>query len=214
MCYYLRVIEDETREEEDSSRASSSCESNASGDELEDEGESDGSVVPQREPRRVKAADLMKDARELFPWKDDQRILAGSLWFALDDGDRGVQMAALLDSLSSFILTGTRGLIYSSGLIHFLAVLGIDPEMRRFRTAKNYSYMLAGVVYCTRVLGAAKLLPAVQNSSETDDNYENFLEMRRKYLADRSLSLMSEIINLLAYSKHIAHNQGNTGNAY
>ncbi|OAG13416.1 hypothetical protein CC77DRAFT_922569, partial [Alternaria alternata] len=102
----------------------------------------------------------MKDARELFPWKDDQRILAGSLWFALDDGDRGVQMAALLDSLSSFILTGTRGLIYSSGLIHFLAVLGIDPEIRRFRTAKNYSYMLAGVVYCTRVLGAAKLLPA------------------------------------------------------
>ena len=123
-------------------------------------------------------------------------------------------MAALLDSLSSFILTGTRGLIYSSGLIHFLAVLGIDPEIRRFRTAKNYLYMLAGVVYCTRVLRAAKLLPAVQNSSETNDNYENFLEMRRKYLADGSLSPMSEMINLLAYGKHIAHNQGNTGNAY
>ena len=115
-------------------------------------------------------------------------------------------MAALLDSLSSFILTGTRGLIYSSGLIHFLAVLGIDPEIRQFRTAKNYSYMLAGVVYCTRVLRAAKLLPAVQNSSETNNNYENFLEMRCKYLANRSLSLISKIINLLAYSKHIAHN--------
>jgi hypothetical protein len=71
VCYYLRVIKDKTREEEDSSRALSSCESNASGDELEDEGKSDGSVVPQREPRRVKAADLIKDACELFPWKDD-----------------------------------------------------------------------------------------------------------------------------------------------
>ena len=132
----------------------------------------------------------------------------------MDDGDQGVQIAALLDSLSLFILTGTRGLIYSSGLIHFLAMLGIDPKIRQFRTAKNYLYMLAGVVYCTQVLRAAKLLPAVQNSSETNDNYENFLEIRCKYLANRSLSLISEIINLLAYSKHIAHNQGNTGNAY
>ena len=67
VCYYLRVIEDETREEEDSSRASSSCESNASRDKLEDKGKSDSSVVLQREPRRVKAADLIKDARKLFP---------------------------------------------------------------------------------------------------------------------------------------------------
>jgi hypothetical protein len=71
VCYYLRVVEDETQEEEDSSRALSSCESNASRDELEDKGKSNSSVVPQRKPHRVKAADLIKDARELFPWKDD-----------------------------------------------------------------------------------------------------------------------------------------------
>jgi superfamily II DNA helicase RecQ len=123
-------------------------------------------------------------------------------------------MAALLDSLSSFILSGTRGIVFSSGLIHFLGVLGIDPEKRRFRTAKNYSYMLAGVVYCSRVLAAAKILPAVQDSNEIDDDYEDFLETRRKYLADGSLSPMSEMLSLLAYGKHIAHSQGNTGNAY
>ena len=61
-------------------------------------------------------------------------------------------------------------------------------------------------MYYTQVLRAVKLLPAVQNSSKTNDNYKNFLEMRRKYLANRSLSLISEMINLLAYSKHIAHN--------
>ena len=38
--------------------------------------------------------------------------------------------------------------------------MGIDPEMERLRTAKNYSYMLAGVVYCTRVLGVEALLPS------------------------------------------------------
>jgi hypothetical protein len=125
-----------------------------------------------------------------------------------------LQIVALLDSLSLFLLSGTCGNVFSSGLIHFLGVLGIDPEKRRFRTAKNYSYMLAGVVYCSRVLAAAKILPAVQDSNEIDDDYEDFLETRCKYLADGSLSPMSEMLSLLAYGKHIAHSQGNTGNAY
>jgi hypothetical protein len=43
----------------------------------------------------------------------------------------------------------------STGLVQFLAVLGIDPDMARLRTAKNYSYMLAGMVYCTQVIAAS-----------------------------------------------------------
>jgi hypothetical protein len=39
-------------------------------------------------------------------------------------------------------------------------VLGIDREMGRLRIAKNYSFMLAGIVYGVRVLGIEKLLPA------------------------------------------------------
>jgi hypothetical protein len=38
--------------------------------------------------------------------------------------------------------------------------------------------------------------------------------MRKKYLADSLYSLMSAMISLLAYSKHAALNEGNTGNAY
>jgi hypothetical protein len=38
--------------------------------------------------------------------------------------------------------------------------------------------------------------------------------MRKKYLTDGSYSPMSEMISLLAYSKHAALNEGNTGNAY
>ena len=39
---------------------------------------------------------------------------------------------------------------------------------------------------------------------------ENFITIRRKYLVDRSYSPFSEMLSLLAYSKHIALNAANT----
>jgi hypothetical protein len=39
---------------------------------------------------------------------------------------------------------------------------------------------------------------------------ENFITIRRKYLVDRLYSLFSEMLSLLAYSKHIALNAANT----
>ena len=98
--------------------------------------------------------------------------------------------------------------------MQFLAVLGIDTETKRLRSAKNYSYMLAGMVYCVRVLGVEKLLPAAGRDEQTEDERDRFLDMRKKYLADGSYSPMSEMISLLAYSKHAALNEGNAGNAY
>ncbi|KAH8685354.1 hypothetical protein GQ44DRAFT_638907, partial [Phaeosphaeriaceae sp. PMI808] len=49
---------------------------------------------------------------------------------------------------------------FTSGLIHFLAVLGINPKTQRLRLAQDYSYILAGIVYCIRVLSAEILLLA------------------------------------------------------
>jgi hypothetical protein len=116
-------------------------------------------------------------------------------------------------SLSSFILVSYSNDIFSSRLLHYLAVLGIDTETRRLRTAKNYSYILAGIVYCIRVLFTEALLPAAQREEQTDDNRNRFLKMRRQYLADRSYSLISKMLSLLAYSKYIRLNAGNSGNA-
>jgi hypothetical protein len=48
--------------------------------------------------------DPMKDARALFTWIDEQHQLADCLWDALNRGERAVQIEALLDSLSLFIL--------------------------------------------------------------------------------------------------------------
>ena len=113
-----------------------------------------------------------------------------------------------------FILTGYGSDKFSSGLVQYLAVLGIDTQTNRLRTAKNFSYMLASVVYCVRVLAAEKILPAAERNNQTEEDCERFLEMRKQYLADGLYSLISIMLSLLAYSKHAALNESNAGNAY
>jgi hypothetical protein len=43
--------------------------------------------------------------------------------------------------------------------LHFLAVLGIDEETRRLRQANDFSYILAGIVYCIRMIAVEIILP-------------------------------------------------------
>jgi hypothetical protein len=45
-------------------------------------------------------------------------------------------------------------------MLHFMTVLGIDEENNRLKEANDYSYMLAGLVYCIRVIGLELLLPS------------------------------------------------------
>jgi hypothetical protein len=78
--------------------------------------------------------------------------------------------------LHNIVIVSTGDEPFSSGLVHFLAVLGIDTNTHRLRTAKNYLYMLAGVVYGMRVLGAEQM----------DKDPERFLQHRKKYPADSS----------------------------
>ena len=91
---------------------------------------------------------MIKDTRELFTWTAEQKLCAIRLWDALNGDDRGAQTEALLASISSFIFTTYHPVALSTGLIQFLAVLGIDVDTGRLRTAKNYLYILAGMVYC------------------------------------------------------------------
>jgi hypothetical protein len=230
VCFYLRIIADEERRVDqylaqrgravDADADSASDEGAGTESEYNDsdrEGTVDSNndvVVLQRQPRSAAPADKMKDARELFTWKDHQKALARQLWLSLSDGNTAAQTDALLDSLASFILTGYGTDEFSSGLMQYLAVLGIDTRTNRLRTAKNFSYMLAGIVYCVRVLAVEKLLPAAEHEDLTEEQLEQFLDVRKKYLADGSLSPMSAMISLLAYGKHAALNEGNAGNAY
>jgi hypothetical protein len=225
VCFYLRIIADEeSRVDEFLSQQSRVVDSSdeASSDDACTESEyinsdkdstDDDSIAPPRTPRKTTQVDKMKDVRELFKWKDDQKALAMQLWLTLDNDDQASQRSALLDSLASFILTGYGHDELSSGLMQYLAVLGIDTQTNRLRTVKNYSYMLAGVVYCTRVLAVEKLLPAAQRDEQTEAECDQFLESRKKYLADGSYSPMSAMLGLLAYGKYAAMREGNAGNA-
>jgi hypothetical protein len=230
VCFYLRIIADAQAQAEasllqpepvvnngnESSCADTSTESEYSDSNQEDSnsGTDNDSIAPQRRPRKTGKIDKMKDVRELFSWEDDQLELAVQLWVALGDSDRAAQMEALLNSLSSFILTSYGNNEFSCGLVQYLAVLGIDTETKRLRTAKNYSYMLAGMVYCIRVLAVEKILPSAERDHQTAEDRAQFLEMRRKYLADGSYRPMSAMVSLLAYGKHAALNDSNAGNIY
>jgi hypothetical protein len=86
--------------------------------------------------------------------------------------------------------------------------------MARLRNAKNYSYMLAGMVYCVRVIALENLLPASQRDMQTEQDRDHFLTMRHRYLADGTFTPTSEMLSMLAYGKYIGLTAGNSGNAY
>lgn len=49
---------------------------------------------------------------------------------------------------------------FSSGLIHFLAVLGINLEQNRLRMAPEFSLTLSAILYYIRVLIVETFLPS------------------------------------------------------
>lgn len=224
VCFYLRIIADEecrvNKFNLQRSRGSpeiESSESDRSDSEYEEHEDSSEEAALQRRRRRQKQGrqDMMKDARELFRFTKEQHMQAIRLWTMLDSDSREAQVDALLDSLSSFIFVNyTSQPLAECGLVQFLAVLGIDMDSKRLRKAKDYSYMLAGLVYCVRVLSIEKILPANRRDNQTDNDRDRFLAMRKRYLVDGSYSPMSTIISLLAYGKSIALSAGNSGNAY
>jgi hypothetical protein len=93
-------------------------------------------------------------------------------------------------------------------------VLRIDVDTDCLQTAKNYLYMLAGIVYCVQVLALEKLLPGGQRDTQTEQDRNHFLAAQHKHLADSTFSLISKIISMLAYSKYIRLTASNSGNAY
>ncbi len=83
-------------------------------------------------------------------------------------------------------------------------MLRINIDTGCLQIVKNYLYMLAGIVYCVQVLALEKLLLGGQRNTQIEEDYNSFLATQHKHLADSTFSLISKIISLLAYSKHIA----------
>jgi hypothetical protein len=70
--------------------------------------------------------------------------------------------------LTFFFFTLIGNKLFSSRLIYFLTILGINSNANCLRTAKSYSYMLAGVAYCMRVLSIEKLLLSARCKEQTN----------------------------------------------
>jgi superfamily II DNA helicase RecQ len=207
VCYCMRVYRSvelfSALEEDDISTENSESEvSDESGDESDHSSHDDPATT----------GDVLYDARRLFPWQDDFKERTKKLWDVIESGGEDeVQLGTLLEFFKSLIFQHVRGDTFKSCLIHFLAVLGIDDETGRLRQANDYSYMLAGVVYCVRVLAAEILLPSGTREQQGDEDDRKFRRLRDEYLADGSYSVMSKMISLLAYGKNLALNHGNAG---
>lgn len=160
------------------------------------------------------SADVLRDARQLFPWHGDQKELAWALWDVLDKPDESDHVFAVIALVKSFLFFKYGSSPLESGLVHFLSLLGIDPEMGRIRRAEDFSYRLAGVVYCVRVIGVNLLLRSDLGGEGHQQERDHFLDKRKDYLADGSFTPMSEMLSLLAFSKKIAMNSGNSGSVF
>lgn len=156
--------------------------------------------------------DTMADARRLFGWNDGQKEKGRAVLRSMESGDEeAAQLSTLLAFVETFVFSKVYHEPFDCPTVHFLAVLGIDEENDRLRTGNDYSYRVAGLVYCFRVFALEALLPSERRATQGPDDFEAFLEQRKQYLTDGSMSVMSTMISLLAYGKYLAMNHGNAG---
>jgi hypothetical protein len=219
LCYSLRVLQScedgeklgETADEQATSEADERSDY-ATGDERSSEREDEGDEGDEHDPGSPAAVDVFKDARRLYPWQDKQRDSLRRARESIEGGwDEKAQLDALLRFYESLIFQHVRGDVFKSPVLHFLAVLGIDEETRRLRQANDFSYMLAGVVYCMRVIAVEVILPSEEREDQGDEDDERFKQVRDGFLADGTYSVMSKALSILAYGKSIAMNHSNAG---
>jgi hypothetical protein len=74
--------------------------------------------------------------------------------------EEAVQLATLLAFVETFVFSKVYHEPFDCPTVHFLVVLGIDEENDRLRTGNDYSYRVAGLVYCFRVFALEAVLPA------------------------------------------------------
>jgi hypothetical protein len=126
--------------------------------------------------------DPMEDARKLYPWPSGLYEVVSRLWRALSLSccTESPEMV-MMEFFRHVHFQHVRVDVFESPLLDFLAVLGIDEDTHRLKAGNHFSYMLAGIVYCCRVVGVEIILPEVSRRVETADDEERFLGLRLKH---------------------------------
>jgi hypothetical protein len=105
--------------------------------------------------------DTIADARRLFKWKEGQKEKARAVLRSIENSEEeAAQLATLLAFVETLVFSKVYYEPFDCPTIHFLVVLGIDEENDRLRTGNDYSYRVAGLVYCFRVFALEAVLPA------------------------------------------------------
>lgn len=222
ICYLLRVWESKQEFGEETDNGESDDDESDGGRERDwrtpdDSDEDIDSEDEDISTQDAQPTDILKDARRLVILTSRQAELLQELNDKLlaDDEDVNInsRVETMLELCKTLILSKFIQSEFECPLVHFCAVLGIDGENGRLRRPAAYSYMLAGMVYCVRVLFAEIMLPSSQREEQNDDPAwrEDFLKQRTQYLVDGTHTPMSTMISLLAYGKYIAMNEGNAG---
>ncbi|KAF1829003.1 hypothetical protein BDW02DRAFT_472354, partial [Decorospora gaudefroyi] len=151
----------------------------------------------------------MRGIARLFPWHGRQKQAAKRLWrIVLSTGDSaeraGDRRKYVLRLSQELICQDVYHQPFESGLVHFLAALGINPDTLRLRTAPQYSSQLGSLVYCIRVLMAEAFLPYKRRGEQGAAETLVLLQKRSRYLVDGSHSSMSVMLSLLSYAKFIS----------
>jgi len=147
--------------------------------------------------------DVMKDCCELAKFNPEQELLLQEMHDSLKSGEgEEVQVGKMTALSMSMILQSLKGYDrFDSPMVHFAAVLGIVEDENRLRRGDEYSYMLAGFMYCIRVLFVEHTLPAATRAKQTAEDIDRFLDLRKKYLVVGSYSPCSFLIKMLGYGK-------------
>ncbi|KAG5945344.1 hypothetical protein E4U60_005290 [Claviceps pazoutovae] len=82
-----------------------------------------------------------------------------------------------------------------------MAILGIYGKEARHKEGHKCSFMVAGLLYCSRVVASEILLPSKDREQHGDAVYEAFLQKRKESMPDGSLSVFSSMINLLFFAR-------------
>ena len=206
LCYSLRVLRSVDEKEKQPNG------SDSPDDTVNDDSGSSSSDSTDEEQESQASVDVFWDARRLYPWQGRQKELLSKVQQSIERGwDDKAQMKALLAWYESLIFQKVRADVFKSAIMHFLSVLGINEEDYRLRQANDFSYMLAGMVYCMRVVGVEVILPVGEREEQGDEDDKRFRQVRDEYLADGTYSVMSKMLSLLAYGKSVAMSHNNAG---
>lgn len=61
--------------------------------------------------------------------------------------------------------------------------------------------MVAGLLYCSMLIASDILLPSKDREQQGDAEYEIFLQKRKESMPDGSMSVFSNMINLLFFAR-------------